>query len=188
MSRVPGATDLRDLSIPGTHETCARFSAGSAGFAQCQNRDLHWQLRAGVRYIDIRCRVYGDIFTLHHGAYHQDMVFGDVLHACRDFLATYPTETVLMRMQQEYSGDAAAYRRIFANYLDAKGWRPWFHISPSFPTLDQARGKIALMSGWPYLDEGLRFSDESLFSVQDDYKAPPTGRKQRAVDEQLRAA
>ncbi len=188
MSRVPGATDLRGLSIPGTHESCARFKAGSAGFAQCQNQDLHWQLRAGVRYLDIRCRVYGDIFTIHHGPYYQGMVFGEVLKTCRDFLAAYPTETILMRMQQEYSDDTAAYKRIFAEYLDVKGWRSLFHLDRSFPTLGEARGKIVLMSGWPYLDQGLRFSDESLFSVQDDYADPQPGRKQRLVDEQLRAS
>ncbi|KAA6212431.1 phosphatidylinositol-specific phospholipase C domain-containing protein [Streptomyces albofaciens JCM 4342] len=188
MSRIPDDTDIRGMSIPGTHESCARYAGGSAGFAQCQNRPLDWQLRAGVRYIDIRCQNWHDYFTIHHGRYYQEMVFGQVLQICADFLKKYPTETVLMRVQQEHSTDSDRYKRIFKDYLDKKGWRSYFHISSGFPTLKTARGKIVLMTGWPWVEEGLRFSDDSQFSVQDLYKDPTLAKKKNAIDAHLRAA
>ncbi|KUF19010.1 phosphatidylinositol-specific phospholipase C domain-containing protein [Streptomyces silvensis] len=182
MDRVPDDTDIRRMSIPGTHETCARFAGSSAGFAQCQNQTLDWQLRAGVRYVDIRCRNYDDYFTIHHGYVYQEMVFGKVLEICTDFLGKYPSETILMRVQQEHSEDNDRFKRIFKDYLDKKGWRSYFHISDSFPTLRTARRKIVLMSGWPWVGEGLVFSSDAQFSNQDLYDDPTLANKKTAVD------
>ncbi|GGW79849.1 hypothetical protein GCM10010320_72350 [Streptomyces caelestis] len=61
-------------------------------------------------------------FAIHHGASYPNMMSGDVLVACRDFLAARPSETVLMRVKQEYSEDTdATFRRIFDDYLDVRG-------------------------------------------------------------------
>ncbi|GCD40646.1 phosphatidylinositol-specific phospholipase C domain-containing protein [Streptomyces paromomycinus] len=188
MSRVPEDINIRNMSIPGTHESCARHPGNSAGFAQCQNRPLDWQLRAGVRYIDIRCQNWEDYFTIHHGRFYQNMVFGQVLQICVDFLNKYPTETILMRMQQEHSTDNDRYKRIFKDYLDKKGWRSFFHIDTSFPTLKTARKKIVLMSGLPYVDEGLPFSNGNYFSTQDLYSDPTLAKKKTVIESQLRNA
>jgi 1-phosphatidylinositol phosphodiesterase len=173
MARLPGDTPLRTLTIPGTHNSAA--PAGGLWVA-CQNTGVAQQLNSGIRYLDVRCRVTGDAFAIHHGAYYQNQMFGDVLIACRDFLAAHPTETVLMRVKQEYSEEPdATFRRIFDLYLDAKGWRPLFRIGDGLPALGEARGRVVLLAdngGLP----GVRYGDGALFDVQDDYMAEPSAK------------
>ncbi|ORT58912.1 phosphatidylinositol-specific phospholipase C [Streptomyces sp. CB03238] len=170
MARFPGDTPLWALTIPGTHNSGA--PAGGLWVA-CQNTSIAQQLDSGIRFLDIRCRVTGDAFAIHHGAYYQNQMFGDVLIACRAFLAAHPSETVLMRVKQEHSEDSdATFRRVFDLYLDAKGWRPLFRIGDGLPTLGEARGKVVLLAdngGLP----GVRYGDGALFDIQDDYMAEP---------------
>ncbi|WP_236241452.1 phosphatidylinositol-specific phospholipase C [Streptomyces sp. CC228A] len=170
MGAHPDTTPLRALTIPGTHNS----GAPEGGlWVACQNTTIAQQLDSGIRYLDIRCRVTGDAFALHHGAFYQHRMFGDVLIACRDFLAAHPGETVLMRVKQEYSQESdAAFRAVFDRYLDAKNWRPLFRIGPGLPLLGEARGRVVLLAdngGLP----GVRYGDGALFDVQDDYRAEP---------------
>ncbi|MER6916843.1 phosphatidylinositol-specific phospholipase C [Streptomyces sp. NPDC000594] len=169
----PDTTPLQRLTIPGTHDSGARFGGP---WAECQNTTVAEQLNSGVRFLDIRCRITGDSFAIHHGAAFQNMMFGDVLIACRDFLAAHPSETVLMRVKQEYSQESdAAFRRIFDLYLDQKGWRPLFRIADGLPVLGAARGRVVLLAdngGLP----GVRWGDGTLFDIQDDWNAAPAAK------------
>ncbi|MET9802998.1 phosphatidylinositol-specific phospholipase C [Streptomyces sp. NPDC006368] len=184
MAGLGDATPLRALTIPGTHNSGA--PAGGLWVA-CQNTGVAQQLSSGIRFLDIRCRVTGDAFAIHHGAYYQNRMFGDVLIACRDFLAAHPSETVLMRVKQEYSEDSdATFRRIFDLYLDAKGWRPLFRIGDGLPSLGEARGRVVLLAdngGLP----GVRYGDAALFDIQDDYMAEP-GAKYPKIEAHFRKA
>ncbi|NEA77409.1 phosphatidylinositol-specific phospholipase C domain-containing protein, partial [Streptomyces sp. SID13588] len=145
----------------------------------CQNTSIAQQLDAGIRFLDVRCRVTGGSFAIHHAAFFQDLMFGDVLVDCWNFLAGHPSETVLMRVKQEYSEVAdAEFRRIFDLYLDQKGWRPLFRIDSGLPTLGQARGKVVLLAdngGLP----GVRYGDSALFDIQDDYNTEPFAKRGR---------
>lgn len=164
------ATPLRALTIPGTHNSGA--PAGGLWVA-CQNTTIAQQLNSGIRYLDIRCRVTGDSFAIHHGAYYQNQMFGDVLIACRDFLAAHPSETVLMRVKQEYSEESdTVFRQVFDRYLDVKGWRPLFRIGAGLPLLGEARGRVVLLADNAGLP-GVRYGDPTLFDIQDDYMAEP---------------
>lgn len=170
MSGIADATALQRLTIPGSHDSGARYGGP---WTECQNTTIAQQLDSGLRFLDVRCRITGDSFAIHHGASYQNLMFGDVLGACWDFLTAHPSETVLMRVKQEYSEESdAAFRRIFDLYLDGKGWRPLFRIDPALPTLGQARGKVVLLAdngGLP----GVRYADPALFDIQDDYMAEP---------------
>ncbi|MEU3481420.1 phosphatidylinositol-specific phospholipase C [Streptomyces sp. NPDC033754] len=166
-------TALRQLTIPGTHDSGARYGGP---WTECQNSTIAQQLDSGIRFLDIRCRVTGGSFAIHHGASYQNMMFGDVLVACRAFLAAHPSETVLMRVKQEYSEESdATFRAVFDDYLDARGWRPLFRIGDGLPLLGEARGRVVLLAdngGLP----GVRYGDGSLFDIQDDYMAEPFGK------------
>ncbi|MGY2006407.1 phosphatidylinositol-specific phospholipase C domain-containing protein [Nocardia gipuzkoensis] len=195
MAGVPDHVNLRDMSIPGTHESAAyQENVWSMGYALCQDRDLDWQLNNGVRYLDIRLRrMDSKVFSVHHGDYYLKQMFGDVLQVCRNFLAINPSETILMRISQTKSNvSAGEFAQTFNHYLDTywgnSGMRHHFHISPSFPTLGQARGKIVLMSGWPYLGYGLPFSNESVVDLKDDWNKPTVDNKKRSVSDQLSKA
>lgn len=162
-------TELRRLSIPGTHDSGARFGGA---WSECQNTTVAQQLDSGIRFLDVRCRVTGGSFAIHHGASYQNMMFGDVLVACRDFLAAHPSETVLMRVKQEYSEESdATFRAVFDDYLDRRGWRSLFRIGDALPLLGEARGRVVLLAdngGLP----GLRWGGPA-FAVQDDWNALP---------------
>ncbi|MFE5481716.1 phosphatidylinositol-specific phospholipase C [Streptomyces sp. NPDC056527] len=177
-------TPLQKLTIPGTHDSGARFGGP---WSQCQNTTIAQQLAAGIRFLDIRCRVTGGSFAIHHGASYQNMMFGDVLIACRDFLAAHPSETVLMRVKQEYSSDSdATFRAVFDDYLDNRGWRSLFRIGDTVPSLGGARGKVVLIAdngGLP----GLKWWDGGAIAIQDDWNALPNA-KYPKIEAHFRAA
>ncbi|GAA1367792.1 phosphatidylinositol-specific phospholipase C [Streptomyces beijiangensis] len=184
MSSHSDGTPLQTLTIPGTHDSGARFGGL---WVECQDLVVADQLGAGIRFLDVRCRITGDAFAIHHAAFYQNLMFGDVLVACRDFLAAHPTETVLMRVKQEYSEESdAAFRRVFDLYLDQKGWRSLFHIDSTLPSLGQARGKVVLLAdngGLP----GVRYGDAAHFDIQDDWNAEPFAKRPK-IEAQFRKA
>ncbi|WP_406731543.1 phosphatidylinositol-specific phospholipase C [Streptomyces sp. NBC_01794] len=185
MAGTGDSTALAQLTIPGTHDSGARFGGL---WTECQNTTIADQLNSGIRFLDVRCRITGDSYAIHHGAFYQNLMFGDVLIACRDFLAAHPSETVLMRVKQEYSQESdAAFRRVFDIYLDNKGWRSLFRIGDGLPTLGQARGKVVLLGdngGLP----GVRYGDGNLFDIQDDWNAAPNAKYPRIESHFRKAA
>jgi 1-phosphatidylinositol phosphodiesterase len=101
MSFLPNDTILSSISIPGTHETLSR-NYGTE-IAECQTLSLESQLKAGIRVIDVRCRHVENSFAIHHGMIFLHLMFGDVLQILEQFLQENPTETVLMRLKEEYN-------------------------------------------------------------------------------------
>lgn len=163
------------MTIPGTHDSGA--TRGGL-YVACQNTSIADQLGSGIRFLDVRCRVTGASFAIHHGAYYQNLMFGDVLAACWNFLAAHPTETVLMRLKQEYSEESdATFRAVFDDYLNNRGWSPLFKIADSLPALGQVRGKVLLLPDNGGLPGGLRYGDGNVFDIQDDYMAEPFAKR-----------
>src|SRR5690606_14158510 len=64
MGALPGDLRLDQLSIPGTHDTCA-FYGGP--LIACQRMPLKQQLEAGIRFLDIRCKNGDDKLYIYHG-------------------------------------------------------------------------------------------------------------------------
>src|SRR5262249_7321342 len=100
------------ISLPGTHDTLAIEGGGPA---QAQENygysgvTLAAQLNAGIRAIDVRVRVSdlaNKVFAIHHGVSYQDATYDDVLRVTGQFLAAHPTETVLMDVKAECTGEA----------------------------------------------------------------------------------
>jgi hypothetical protein len=177
MSQVPDQTGLGGLSIPGTHDTLA-IHGGWAPWAYEAQEDhgdsaatLTAQLNAGIRAADIRVRVIGGAFVVHHTDVYQNANFDDVLTNARNFLAAHPSETLLMNLHGECDADTteggsgsssighcaddpstiteADRVNIFKGYLAAY---PGLFYAPTvtgtstaaMPTLGQVRGHIVL--------------------------------------------
>ncbi|WP_043268006.1 phosphatidylinositol-specific phospholipase C [Streptomyces sp. CT34] len=184
MAALGDATPVQRLTIPGTHDSGARHGGP---WVACQNTSTAAQLAGGIRFLDVRCRAVDGVFAIHHGAFYQQLMFDDVLNACRAFLRAHPSETVLMRVKQEYSEvSAEEFRRIFGSYLGAKGYRPLFRLEPGLPTLGRARGRVVLLADSAGLG-GIRYADPRLFDIQDDYMAEPFG-KWPKIEAQFRRA
>ena len=171
MTGIAGSTPLRDLSLPGTHDTVTGDYTGWVPGVETQTLPLAEQLRAGVRVLDVRCRHIGNAFAIHHGSVYLGKNFDDVLGGVTGFLRQHPRETVLMRVKEEYT--PADNTRSFAQTFDAYTrnaayagffWQP----AGRDPVLDDARGRIVVLQDFasPGAAYGL---DYSQFSIQDDY-------------------
>ncbi|MCM2388359.1 phosphatidylinositol-specific phospholipase C domain-containing protein [Streptomyces albipurpureus] len=190
MGKINDDVSLGRLSIPGTHDTLA-IRGGDLVATQedygVSGATLRAQLDAGIRSIDIRVRVIGDNFTIHHGAFYQEANFSDVLLVLKTFLAERPSETVLLNLKAECTGSWPSCtdepdtttgddrRRIFEKYRDTDPSRDVLY-QPSVsgagtiavPNLGQVRGKAVLTQfrgphGGPFGNLGLT----QLYSDQD---------------------
>ena len=185
LSRLPDSAALRDLTLPGTHNSGARYGGS---YTECQNTTIAEQLNSGIRFLDIRCRLIDGSFAVHHGATYQHLNFDDVLGACRDFLSAQPSETVLMRLKQEYSEESPeAFRAVFDDYLDARGYRSLFGLDSTLPELGGARGTVVLLGDSDGLP-GVRYGDPAVFDVQDDYTKEPEAKFGLVADQFRKAA
>jgi hypothetical protein len=125
MASIPGNLNLRDLSIPGTHDTMTyslwgktkeNLSIGMLNpfyvyktietigcdiFASAQSMDLENQLIAGIRYLDIRVAGNGNRFEINHGSCETEFSFDQVLEKVEKFLIKNKSETILMRIKHE---------------------------------------------------------------------------------------
>lgn len=141
MSNIPGTKYLSELSIPGTHESCAKKN----NFAtQCQEKTITEQLNAGVRFFDIRCKHTDDYFVIYHYTFFQDIFFGDVLNECYSFLNANPNETLIISVKKETdsSNPQGTFQQQLQEYIDMNPQR-WF-LENRIPQLNEVRGKIVL--------------------------------------------
>lgn len=155
---------ISELSIPGTHDTGARFGTI---FAQTQSWTVYDQLLAGIRYLDIRGRRVNDILTIHHGVIYMKMTFGDVLNQIEKFLIENKSETIIMRLGEGYEAlnPTDTFEGIFKNtYLN--NYKDLFLISRDIPTLKESRGKIVLLADF---STSLEFLKWNSLNIQDDY-------------------
>jgi len=151
MSGIANGTSVTGISIPGTHESCARHGGAQT---ECQWFSIIQQLNRGIRFLDIRCRYEADsnsgrtqgiYFPIHHASEFQKIFFEEVQSQCVDFLNNNPTEFILMNVQMEYEGDGDAFRRKFLELIAPYQARHWY-LKNTIPTLDSSlRGRIVLV-------------------------------------------
>ncbi|ROT40743.1 PLC-like phosphodiesterase [Sodiomyces alkalinus F11] len=158
MQSLPDETNLTSLSIPGTHDTLT-FDIWDETY-QCQNHNLAAQLRAGMRYLDVRGRLTNNSILIYHADRYTGYTLADVLLAVFGFLDEHPSETIVMRLKEEgrpYGQNDRTFEEAFAYYLHnatatASGAQDHFYMPESFfplPTLGALRGKILLLQNFP---------------------------------------
>lgn len=171
MSAIRGETKLTEITIPGTHDSCARKFANEdafgimSGIAKCQSLNITEQLNAGIRFLDIRCEVDSSTYSIKtvHGSvdcwngndyYYLDFVFQDLYN----WLAAHPSETVLVSVKEDDgNAGAAVFTSAVYEYIHGYGQNKYFYgsdyvytdhwyLGKSVPTLDEVRGKCVLMN------------------------------------------
>ena len=169
MAEQDDLISLAALSIPGTHDTGARFEP-APGLAKTQELTIQQQLDAGVRYLDIRCRHFEDEFLIYHGAIDQNQSYDEVLATLAAFLDAHPTETIIASVKEESmpQGNTRTFPQTFDDYL-GKNPDLWY-LGDRIPTLGEVRGKIVLLRRFdtPRAMLGLDASpwlDNTTFSV-----------------------
>jgi 1-phosphatidylinositol phosphodiesterase len=141
MLKIRDDKSLSELSIPGTHDSCARYGGS---IYECQTWDLQTQLSNGIRFFDIRCRHYQDKFTIHHEPAYQNLDFPDVRDVCIAFLQQHPSETIIMSIKKEHDDEQnqLTFQGVFNNYLI--GFEDFWSLGNVIPKLGDVRGKIVL--------------------------------------------
>jgi 1-phosphatidylinositol phosphodiesterase len=177
MARLADDALLSGITIPGTHDSGARFGGVApvvdfvtALWVQCQNWTVTQQLNTGVRFLDVRCHAEPDgTLRIHHLFVDEQLSLTDVLRECVAFLAANPTEALLMRVQQEASTTpephfVAAFDR-HAREADA-GDR--LYRDPTIPQLRPVRGRIVVMPNKLPSLGGIGWSSP-VVSIEDDW-------------------
>lgn len=170
------------ISVPGTHESCATYSPDGdiLGIVICQDQSVTEQLQEGIRFLDIRCRAVDGIFAIHHGPVYQKINFDDVLNECIGFLSSSPSETVFMRIKQEYSEVSdAEFIRIFNEKYSS--YHENMYLDSTAPSLGEARGKIVVLSNV----SGLPGIPWYTMQIQDNYNPESIDAKKAAISEHL---
>jgi 1-phosphatidylinositol phosphodiesterase len=144
MAGLPDGASLFDVTLPGTHDTCALH--GGEG-PRTQTRILAEQLESGVRFLDIRCRHERDVFNVYHGIVDQHVEYGEgVQQVCLDFLQAHPSETIVMSVKKEGDGggNARTFEQVFRGYIERAGCAAQWLLADAAARLSQARGRIVL--------------------------------------------
>lgn len=118
LSRIPDSLLISELSIPGTHQSLARYRTRED---RCQILPLETQLKTGIRALEVICRHENDRFRVYSsvrpewwekqpawfgatadstGAGHRG--HANVLRECVRFLTEYPAETILLRVKPAF--------------------------------------------------------------------------------------
>ena len=200
MGALADSRNLAALSIPGTHDSGARFEPYPA-LAKCQDLTIADQLAAGVRYFDVRCRHVTDQFLIYHGAVDQNQTFDDVLATMFAFLDAHPSETLIVSIQEEAvpTGATRSFEATFAAYVAMAPAR-WV-LGDAVPLLGDARGKLVLLRRFPatalplgidaspWLDSTtFSITNTAMLRVQDAYKVTDNAVKWTAITDLLAEA
>ncbi|RDL42296.1 Phosphatidylinositol phospholipase-like protein C [Venustampulla echinocandica] len=163
MSKLKNETPLSALSIPGTHNAPAHYTALPS--VRCQAVGVKEQLNNGIRFLDIRVQpetpddVSKDGLILVHSAFPVSLTgnkyFRDLVKTVSEFLDANPTETVIISVKREGVGKATdqhlskILHKHYAN--DPNRWFTENHI----PTLGEARKRIVLIRRFA-IDDSLK--------------------------------
>lgn len=167
MRSIADDTKLSELSIPGTHDTMSNGPGGD--IVKTQGLSLSEQLKVGIRYLDIRARAIDNVLTIHHGPVYLNKNFGDVLNYIQEFLKYHSSETVIMRVKQEYSEiNSEEFKNIFNKYINKDCYKNLFYSAGNKnPSLKEIRGKVVVM--YDSFDPGIGINYYNS-SIQDNYK------------------
>jgi 1-phosphatidylinositol phosphodiesterase len=177
MARLADDAPLSSMTIPGTHDSGARFGGVApvvdfvtALWVQCQNWTVTQQLNAGVRFLDVRCHTEPDgTLRIHHLFIDEQLSLTDVLRECVAFLAANPTEALLMRVQQEASTTPEPrFVTAFDQHVREADADDRLYRDPTIPQLRPVRGRIVLMPNKLPSLGGIGWSS-TLVSIEDDW-------------------
>lgn len=162
MRKLKDSTPLSALSIPGTHNSPTCHKALPS--VRCQSASPPEQLDNGIRFFDIRLQPESATdpnnsnLVLVHAVFPISLTgakyFRDLLAEVYAFLDRNPSETIIISLKREGTGNATDQQlsRILHSHY-ANDPARWF-TAPRIPTLGEARGKIVLVRRFA-LDESL---------------------------------
>ncbi|CAM1366961.1 putative 1-phosphatidylinositol phosphodiesterase [Tenacibaculum sediminilitoris] len=157
MKSLSNSKTVTTLSIPGTHDSGALYGGD---LAICQTLSVLEQLKAGIRYFDIRLSYYPNEkkFYVYHGITYQHLTLKDVLDNIKSFLDDHPSEAVFVRIKRESDSNTDdVFVTGFKEVMNSYGIN-YFYTKSSVPIkLGDIRKKIVIIenvSGLPGIKWG----------------------------------
>ena len=140
MKEIPDDTKFSQMTIPGTHDSCSLFGICCA---RTQTWSLVEQMRAGLRYFDIRLRRIDDTLRAYHGFVDQKETFDHILAYALDFLDKNPSETIIMEIISEYDPKncTKSFKDLYEEYTKTYQDKIVAYQNKDI-TLGEIRGKI----------------------------------------------
>lgn len=153
MSRLEDGLPLSAITIPGTHDSAAFTS--SWPFVATQNMSILEQLKAGIRYFDLRCGLRDDTVQMVHGSAYLGLLLDEVLHTMYDWLASHSSEGIIVQIKQDKkdSKSSVDFAHAIASIIRPQSSR--WRTANTTPTVDELRGRIQLFR---------RFEGPSLYA------------------------
>ncbi len=173
MKNIDDSTSLTSLSIPGSHDSGALHSIGDLS-GKCQDLTISDQLKAGVRFFDIRLQLKNDELKIVHGIVDQKLHFSSVLKDFGSFLESHPSEGLIVSIKKE-SSDTGSSSTFEESLKTALSTYSYWNTDRSLPkSLGKLRGKAYLVSrykdnsyGLPAYDGWIEHDKESTTNTFD---------------------
>ncbi|XP_076592620.1 1-phosphatidylinositol phosphodiesterase-like [Chaetodon auriga] len=138
MAEIQDFRTLSLVSIPGTHDSMALYGGPEA---QCQAFSLMDQLRAGIRFLDLKVFGLGGTLYVIHGVAYEHSTLKEVLDTVQAFLSEYKTEAVLIEVR------ADSFEKVMVNEIVKSliGNNQHYWVTSGMPNMGQIRGKIVFL-------------------------------------------
>ena len=189
MANLDDNTSLREVDMPGSHDTMATISIGNLA-GQCQSLSLADQLTLGVRFLDIRLKQEKSNLEAVHGFIDQKVKFDEIVKVVDDFLNNNPSEFIIMSIKEEAdpSKPVGTFEECVKSKLSNK-----YILDRTIPeNVGSVRGKVVLLSRYKNSSIGIEayseWKDSTSFTmassdiyIQDEYKIKSGQQKIDAV-------
>ena len=176
MSNIKDSTDIRELSIPGTHDSCASYfiiefyKSWWANFqSQVQSWTIEDQLYSGIRYFDLRPAGDGLIY---HGEHQTRYSFKKVFEIYAKFLDEHPSEGLIVRIQFQYKNcsinvEESKEKSIYET-LDL--YSSYLYDNNDAPTMGQLRKKIYVILENLEYKNLMNWDNNDIMELQDYFR------------------
>ena len=84
MKNIPDNKKLSEITIPGTHDSCSLYGICCA---RTQTWTLSEQMKAGIRFFDIRLRLYNNTLRAFHAFVDQKDTFDNIIICIKFFIS-----------------------------------------------------------------------------------------------------
>ena len=177
MSYVNDTTDIRELAIPGTHDSASSEFVYTNFVklswvkykSQCQVWSIEDQLLCGIRYFDLRPAGDGEIY---HGDHKTKYSFKQIFEIYKNFLISHPTEGLFVRIQFQKKGwdkniEESKEKEIY-QVLD--NYEDFIYRENNVPTIGQLRKKIYIFLENLEYNNLLIWEKNDLIELQDYFR------------------
>jgi hypothetical protein len=179
LNGLPDEVPIGNINLPGTHNSAA-IDPGRRTLHACQDLSIGGQLRAGIRLLDVRIKIYRDDsdlfgFDTCHGRIGKNAFqsFSSLLDECREFLADHPSEFVILFLAVDDWSNARRYAAEALSTLAALLGRYPTLSGARLPVLGAVRGKIFLynrLNDDPILGVPVRWATDTAGSAAEYHR------------------